>query len=110
MTMSDDYTFIQNLAAEQPVPEEGTLSRTIRNDERVKVVLFAFAAGEELSEHTSSMAAILHFVSGQAKLTLGGDTLAVAPHAWVHMAPNLSHSIHAETPTVMLLILLKDRS
>lgn len=107
MTAPTNYAFFADLAAEQPIPEKGTLSRTLLNDDRVKVVLFAFAAGEELSEHTSSLAAILHFVSGSAQLTLGGDTHAVGPHAWVHMPPKLPHSIRAETPTVMLLILLK---
>ncbi|MEZ6083983.1 MAG: hypothetical protein R3E58_08585 [Phycisphaerae bacterium] len=46
------------------------LSRTIQNDENVKIVLFGFAAGEELSRHTASMPAIMHFLSGQADVTL----------------------------------------
>jgi len=31
---------------------DGILSRTLHNDDAVKVVLFAFSTGQELSEHT----------------------------------------------------------
>ena len=38
-------------------PEDGILSRTLFNDDRVKAVVFGFGKGEELSEHTASTAA-----------------------------------------------------
>ena len=63
--------------------------------------------GEELSEHTASMPAVLHILQGEAKLTLGDDTLDARPGTWVHMPKGLRHSIQANTPVVMLLLLLK---
>ena len=54
------------------------------------------------------MPAVLHFLQGQAKLTLGDDTLEARPGTWVHMPRDLRHSIQAQTPVVMLLLLLKD--
>jgi quercetin dioxygenase-like cupin family protein len=36
------------------------------NDDRLKAVAFGFAQGEELSEHTASMPAILHFLLREA--------------------------------------------
>jgi quercetin dioxygenase-like cupin family protein len=69
-----DYVFIPNLAETMPdIPENSTLSRTIYEDNQVKAVLFSFAQGQELSEHTASKPAILHFVQGEAQVTLGGD-------------------------------------
>ena len=41
-----------------------------------------------------------------SRLTLGSDEMSAAPGTWVHMPPNLSHSVYAETPVVMLLYLL----
>jgi quercetin dioxygenase-like cupin family protein len=102
-----DYTVFLDLAKEVQPPEKGILSRTLFSDDRLKVVLFGFAQGEELSEHTASMPAVLHFVHGEAKLTLGGDTVEARPGTWVHMARGLRHSIQAKTPVVMLLLLLK---
>lgn len=101
------YTHIGDLAKEAPAPEKGILSRTIYNDDRVKAVVFGFGQGEELSEHTASMPAILHFLQGEAKLTLDADTVEASCGSWVHMPAGLRHSIQAKTPVVMLLLLLK---
>jgi quercetin dioxygenase-like cupin family protein len=69
--------------------------------------LFAFAAGQELSEHTASQIATLYFVQGEADLTLGDDALAAQAGTWVHMPPYLPHSIVANTPVLMLLTMVK---
>jgi quercetin dioxygenase-like cupin family protein len=79
------YTHFNDLAKEVQSPEKGILSRTLYNDNRLKAVIFGFGQGEELSEHTASMPAILHFLQGDAKVTLGDDTLKAKPGTWVHM-------------------------
>ena len=100
-------THVSDLAKEVQPPEKGIMSRTLFNDEKVKAVIFGFGQGEELSEHTASMPAILHFLQGEAKLTLGEDTLEARPGTWVHMPTGQRHAIQAKTQVVMLLILLK---
>jgi quercetin dioxygenase-like cupin family protein len=101
------YVCINDLAKEVQAPAKGILSRTLHNDEKAKVVLFSFAAGEELSEHTASMPAILHFLQGEARLTLGEDVVDAKPNTWVHMPTGQRHSVQAKTPILMLLLLLK---
>ena len=101
------YTHINDLAKEIQPPGKGILSRTLYSDDRLKAVLFGFAQGEELSEHTASMPAVLHFLQGEAKLTLGDDTLEAKSGTWVHMPKGMRHSIQAKTPLMMLLLLLK---
>ncbi len=105
--MSANYTLIHDVAAQQEIPADGILTRAIINTDAVKAVLFTFAAGQELSEHTASMPAILHFVSGRARVRLGVDEHTLNAGAWVHMPANLKHSIHAETPVTMMLTLIK---
>ena len=105
--MSTPYACYLDLAAELAPPADGTLSRTIFQDERLKVVLFGFSAGQELSEHTASTPAIMHFLSGEAAVTLGDNLVSAKAGTWVHMPPNLKHSIRANTPVSMLLLLLK---
>jgi quercetin dioxygenase-like cupin family protein len=107
VNMATTYTHFSDLAQEVQPPDKGILSRTLYSDDRLKVVLFGFAQGEELSEHTASMPAVLHFLQGEAKLTLGDDTVEARPATWVHMPKGLRHSIQAKTPVVMLLLLLK---
>jgi quercetin dioxygenase-like cupin family protein len=53
------------------------------------------------------MPAVLHFIQGEAKLTLGDDTLEARPGTWVHMPKGLRHSIQARTPVAILLSLVK---
>lgn len=102
-----DATSFENLIHQVDIPADGTISRTIYQDEQVKAVLFGFAAGQELSEHTAATAAILHFVQGEAHVTLGTQGREAGANTWVHMPPRLPHSITAKTPVVMLLLLLK---
>ncbi len=102
------YTYIANVTELLPdMPADSIISRTIYTDEHIKAVLFGFAAGQELSEHTASQPAILHILNGEANLTLGDDSLEARAGAWIHMPPLLRHSIYAKTPVVMLLLLIK---
>lgn len=103
-----DYTMIVDLAKEVQPPDKGILSRTVYNDDRLKAVIFGFGQGEELSEHTVSMPAVLHFLQGEATLTLGDGKHEAKLGTWVHMPTGQRHSIQAKTPVVMLLLLMKE--
>jgi quercetin dioxygenase-like cupin family protein len=105
--MNGPYALIPDLQAAIDVPVDGTLSRTLHQDEHMKVVLFGFGAGQELSEHTASMPASMHFLRGEAEVGLGVDTVDAAAGTWIHMPAELPHRIRAKTPVVMLLTLLK---
>ena len=106
--MDQTFTYLEDLAAElAEIPPDSIISRTIYQDEQFKAILFGFAPGQELSEHTASQTAMLYFVQGQAKLTLGEEKSWAVPGTWVRMAPRLPHSVLAETKLVMLLILFK---
>jgi len=102
--MTAPYTLIPNLdELLTEVPQDSILSRTFYSDDQVKAILFSFAAGQELSEHTASVPAIIHILHGEAELTLGGDRVEGRAGTWIHMPPNLKHSIVAKTPLIMLL-------
>ncbi len=101
-----DHTFVPDLAAEGPVPPRGILSQTISDEDGVELVLFSFATGERLSEHTSARPAIVHVLSGEAELMAGGATYEAGPGAWLRMAAETRHAILARTPLVMALYLL----
>lgn len=98
---------IPDLLVHQPIPDEGILTRTVFEAPHTKCVLFTFSAGQELSEHTASMPAVMHFLQGQAEVRLGGDTVQAGPGTWVHMSAGCLHAIRTKTPTVMLLTLFR---
>lgn len=88
------------------VPTTGTLSRTLYQDDAIKVVVFGFAEGEELSEHTASRPAIVQVLRGELELTLGGESVTAREGAWIHMRAGLRHAVRAHTSSVMVLTLL----
>ena len=104
------YSIVQDLLKQQPIPEDGILTRQLFDDETIRVVLFTFSKGQRLSEHTASTTALLHFLSGEATMTLGTDTVEAGPGTWVRMDAGLAHSVVTKSPVVMLLVLLKGMS
>jgi hypothetical protein len=77
--MTLPYSPISDLAKDVQPPDKGIVSRTVFSDDRFKPVRFGFAQGEELSEHTASMPAVLHFLRGEATVTLGDDRREAKP-------------------------------
>jgi quercetin dioxygenase-like cupin family protein len=102
------YAFHADLTAlVGQIQPDSITSRQVHQDDHVKVTLFGFAAGQELSEHTASKPAILQVLAGEGTFGLGGDVVEVRPGSWAYMAPHLPHTVTARTPMVMLLTMLK---
>ncbi len=97
---------VENLLKEVDIPADGTLSRTIHRDDQVKIVLFGFSGGQELSQHTAAVPAILEIVQGEARVTLDNEVRELSAGAWVFMDAQLPHAIYAKTPLIMLLTML----
>jgi quercetin dioxygenase-like cupin family protein len=106
--MMNDYFYLEDLCGQiGDIPADSIISRTIYQDEEVKAILFGFAPGQELSEHTASTAAIIHILEGETRLKLGEDEFAASAGSWIHMPPQLPHGLYAKTPVRMLLLLLR---
>ena len=108
-----DYTYIPDLAerahelTSEGHPTKHIRGRALYTDEHVKVLAFPFEAGQTLEEHTTPHPAMLHFIEGEADVTLGDDAREARAGTWIHMPPRLPHSIHARTPALMLLLVLR---
>ena len=107
MTASPSATVFNELAAEIEILPEGTASRVLYKDDQIRVVVFTFDTDQDLTEHSTPMAAIVQMVSGRILLTLDGDPVELTPGSWVHMPPRMPHSVHAIEPSVMLLSMLR---
>ena len=102
------YKFFQDLAAEAEIPKRGIHSQTLSDSDGVELVLFAMAAGERLSEHTSARPAIVHVLQGTGRLVVAGDEYPLAAGAWLRMAVRTPHAIEAQTTLVFALYLLAE--
>ncbi len=90
------------------IAPESVVSRTFYQDARVKAILFGFAPGQELSEHTAAVPTALQIIQGEATVMLGDQTYEAGPGAWARMDPRLPHSIVAKTTLIMLLWMFLD--
>jgi quercetin dioxygenase-like cupin family protein len=94
-----------DIRAEVRPPEQGILSRTLFHDDHVKLVIFGFSAGHEMSAHTAPVAATLQILEGRAEVRLGETVHSLEAGALAYMPPKLEHAITALTPLVMVLIM-----
>ncbi|MCU0771353.1 MAG: cupin domain-containing protein [Verrucomicrobia bacterium] len=98
---------IISLAAETKYAANGIVSRTILRTPNSRVVLFGFAEGQELTEHTSTQHAVIQILSGECELSLAGKPHAVKAGDLIYMPPNLPHAVKANRQFSMLLTLSK---
>jgi quercetin dioxygenase-like cupin family protein len=98
---------VVDLEALGEIAEGGIVSKPIIENERHKIVLFTFAAGQELSEHTASVPAVIHVLSGGGRVVLGGVAHEAGPGKLFYMPAELRHAVQAETPLTMLLTMFR---
>jgi quercetin dioxygenase-like cupin family protein len=100
-------TVVDDIAALVEVQPESTVSRVVLRGEGARVVVFAFDSGQELTEHTASVPALLHVLSGHLTVTAGGSTFELRPGGLAHFAARLPHALVAREPTVLQLTMLQ---
>ena len=77
--MSDAALFLADLAVAAPHVPRGIHSQTLYDGPDLRLVLFAFAPGEELSEHTAARPAVVHVLDGEGDAVVGGTPTRSLP-------------------------------
>ena len=90
--------------------EKGIASRVLARTAGGNLTLFAFDAGQELSEHTAPFDALVLVLEGALTLTIGATSVRATPGTIVRMPANISHAVDAPEAARMLLIMLRDRT
>ena len=98
---------IVSLAEETKFAPNGIVSRTLLHTANVRAVLFGFAEGQELTEHTSTQHALIQVLSGECEFSLSGKPHALKAGDFLYMPPNAPHAVKATSQFSMLLTLLK---
>jgi len=98
---------ILSLADETKFASNGIVSRTLLRTANLRVVLFGFAEGQELTEHTSMQTAVVQILSGECEFSLGGKSHVAKAGDLIYMPPNLPHAVSATKQFSMLLTLSK---
>ena len=77
-----------------PTPQ-GIASRVLARTAAGNITLFAFDAGEELSEHTAPFDALVLTLAGALTLTIGGREVNTTSQTIVLMPANVPHAVRA---------------
>ena len=94
---------VVDLASLVEVSDGGIVSRQLARASGGNITLFAFDAGQELSEHTSPYDALVYVLEGRAELVIGGESMIVGPGEAVLMPADVPHAVKAPEPFKMLL-------
>jgi quercetin dioxygenase-like cupin family protein len=95
---------VLDLVAYQP---GSVVSRTLVQKPTGTVTLFAFDAGQGLSEHTAPFDALVHILDGEADITIAGKSVHARAGEMVLMPANQPHALLATTRFKMLLTMLR---
>jgi quercetin dioxygenase-like cupin family protein len=85
----------------------GISSRILAKAGGGSVTLFAFDAGQGLTEHTSPFEALVLVLEGTLTLTIGGTPVPATPGTIVRMPAGVPHGVEAPEPARMLLVMLR---
>ena len=97
-----------HLAEAAQFSEAGIVSRALHDQAGVRVTLFAFAAGQQLTEHASPARALVQVLSGTCEFTLAGRKTPLRTGDLLHMPPGLAHAVLATEAFSMLLITIRE--
>ena len=104
-TIKFEPQILANLIENQ---KNSIVSKVLSKKESGSVTLFAFSAGQGLSEHTSPFEALIYLVDGQAEITIGGTKNSVNANEIIKLPANIAHAVKAVRDFKMLLIMIKE--
>ncbi len=97
------------LAGTVAYADDAVVSKTLLDKKAGTLTLFAFDAGQGLSEHTAPYDATVQVLDGEAAVTIGGVVHTVKAGELIIMPAHVPHALKAERRFKMLLIMIRER-
>lgn len=115
MTKTDDHCgcldecYGKAAALEQLImyADDSVVSKTLLDKPIGTITLFAFDAGQRLSEHTTPFDAVVQVVDGQGVVTINDDDHTLKTGQIIIMPANIPHAVWAEQKFKMLLTMIQ---
>lgn len=106
-TSTPPATGVGNVAGLVDYQAGGIASRQVVKKPGGNVTLFAFDAGQELTEHTSPFDALAHVLEGEADIAIAGQAHRVRAGEILLMPANIPHAVTAVARFKMLLTMIR---
>ena len=88
--------------------EGSVVSRTIIKKSTGTITLFAFDAGEGLSEHSTPHDAVVEILDGTVEITIGGEPYRVSAGEGLLLPAGIPHALAAVTAFKMILTMIRE--
>jgi len=98
---------VADLASMTEVADKGIVSKSIVENEHHKIIHFTLAPGQELSEHTASVPAVIQILDGAGTVVLDGVEYEAGKGRLFYMPADLKHAVRAEGELVFLLTMFR---
>jgi quercetin dioxygenase-like cupin family protein len=82
----------------------GIVSQALLTAPGLRATLFKFAAGQELSEHTSSARVLVEVIAGSCEFSVEGQPRLLRVGEIFHVPPKLPHAVRAPEALTLLVI------
>jgi quercetin dioxygenase-like cupin family protein len=102
--LSADATGTASLSLAAAAPEHGIASQALLTAPGLRATLFRFAAGQELSEHTSPARVLVQVMAGTCEFSAGGETHLLRPGELMHLPPHAPHAVRAPEDLTLLVL------
>ena len=86
---------------------DSVISRQVLGKPTGTVTLFAFDAGQGLSEHTAPFDALVSILDGVVEVTIAGQPFQLAQGEMILMPANQPHALSAKQRFKMMLIMIR---
>jgi quercetin dioxygenase-like cupin family protein len=96
-----------SLSASVDYAPNAVVSKMVLKKPNGHITLFAFDAGEELSEHTSPFDALVQVIDGAAEILIFGQSFMVRSGESIILPGNVPHAVKANERFKMLLTMVK---
>lgn len=83
------------------------VSKTLKQNPAGTITLFAFDAGQGLSEHSAPFDAVVQVIDGEGHFIIGGEDHNLKDGQLIIMPANVSHAVKANLRFKMLLTMLR---
>ena len=87
--------------------EDSIVSKTLIKEKTGTITLFAFAQGEELSEHTAPYDAMVYVLDGAVDISISGQPVQLTSGQMIIMPANVPHALKANVPFKMMLTMIR---
>jgi len=98
---------IMSLANLVSYQDGAVVSRQIVKAEAGNITLFAFDAGQELSEHTAPFDALVHLLDGAAEVSISGAPFSLGEGDAIILPAGQPHALKATERFKMLLTMIR---